>query len=132
MEFAASFGITGMKFPDHLPNTRKILAVAEYARDQGKLTTFRHAAMNAYWKEGKNLEQSTVIAEIAQQSGLDPQTAIAVTESRDYLSRVLAMRREAEQADISGIPTFIIGSEKIFGCQPYEKLAEVVRRTIGK
>jgi predicted DsbA family dithiol-disulfide isomerase len=44
-EFAASFGVTDLELPDHIPNTRRVLAIAEYAREQGKLMAFRDAAM---------------------------------------------------------------------------------------
>jgi len=117
-----------MVFPEHMPNTRCVIAVAEFARDQGKLHEFRQAAMNAYWRAGKNLEVPEVIAEVGKQVGLSPDEVVAAMQSETYLQRALTMRREAEAAGISGIPTFFIGSQRIYGCQPYEVLAETVER----
>ncbi len=128
LEFASSFGITDMIFPEHMPNTRRVIAAAEFARDQGKLHEFRQAAMNAYWRTGKNLEEPEVIAEVGKQVGLSSDEAVAAMQSETYLQRALAMRREAEDAGITGIPTFFIGAQRIYGCQPYEVLADAVER----
>ncbi len=120
-----------MVFPEHLPNTRGVIAVAEFARDQGKLHEFRQAAMNAYWRAGKNPEEPEVIAEVATQVGLSPNEAVAAMQSEAYLQRALAMRKEAEAAGITGIPTFFIGSQRIYGCQPYAVLAEAIDQFQG-
>lgn len=121
-----------MVFPGHMPNTRRVIAVAEYARDREKLHEFRHAAMNAYWRAGENPEDPEVIAAIAGKVGLSPQDAVAAMQSETYLQRALDMRREAEAAGITGIPTFFIGSKRIYGCQPYRVLAEAVEGCQGE
>jgi predicted DsbA family dithiol-disulfide isomerase len=126
--FAASFGIEEMASPESLPNTRRILAMAEYSRDMGKMETFRTLAMQARWRDGLDLENNDVLRGLAEASGLDPQKALAAGNSKDYLARVDSLRAEAEKMGITGIPTFIIGDERIVGCQPYQILADAVTR----
>lgn len=121
--FAASFGIEGMRTPDRTPNTRKALAVAEWARDQGKLHAFRRAAMNAHWREGRDLEDDGVLADLAHSAGLDPARAVAAVSDPVYRARVDAMGEEAARAGVTGIPTFFVGDRKVVGCQPYEAVA---------
>ena len=121
--FAASFGITDVRFPAHLSNTRRPLAVAEYARDQGKLAAFRDAAMDAYWRTGQNLELDEVLAAVAVSVGLDPKAAVAAADDPAYQARIDDRRREAEDAGVTGIPTFLFGKHRVVGCQPYEVLA---------
>ena len=128
--FAAGFGVTEMGFPDRIPNTRRTLAAAEYARQQGKLTEFWHAAMDAHWVNGLDIESKEAIEAIAQQSGLDPDGAVAAADDPDYLARVDALRAEATAAGVTGIPTFIIGGQRIVGCQPYERLAAAVQQML--
>ncbi len=125
--FAASFGITDMVQPDHIPNTRAALAVAEMARDEGALDAFRIAAMDAYWREGRDLEDQSVIRGLAGAVGLDPDAAAAAMTDRRYLDRIAETRREAGEAGVTGIPTFFIGDTKIVGCQPYAVLLDAVR-----
>ncbi len=126
--FAESFGISDMRQPGHLPNTRRALAVAEYARDEGRLTGFRHAAMDAHWRRGQDLEDEGAIRELAGAAGLDPDAAVTAMDDSRYLARVDELRREASRAGVTGIPTFFIGEEVVVGCQPYRVLAEAVER----
>jgi predicted DsbA family dithiol-disulfide isomerase len=125
--FAASFGITGMLRPERSPNTRMALAVAEHARDQGRLHPFRRAAMEAFWRGGRDLEDRAVLADCAREAGLDPVPALAAIDDPTYRGRVDAMGREAARARVTGIPTFDLGDRRVVGCQPYQALAEAAR-----
>jgi predicted DsbA family dithiol-disulfide isomerase len=127
-KFAAGFGIHEMASPQRISNTRRALAVAELARDQGKLQAFRDAAMEAYWHSEKNLEDDAELRAIAQGVGLDPDEALRAADDPKYLARVDAARAEANAAGVRGVPTFFIGDEVIVGCQPYEVLAAAARR----
>jgi predicted DsbA family dithiol-disulfide isomerase len=129
--FAGQFGITDMRHPSHLPNTRRVLAAAELARDQGRLGVFREAAMDAYWRHGEDLEDDAVVRRIAAGVGLDPAGAVAAMTDPTHLARVDAVRRESINAGVTGIPTFFIGDEVVVGCQPYEALAAAVERAGG-
>lgn len=124
--FAAGFGVQGMRFNERLPNTRRALAMAEYAREQGKVDPFRLAAMDAYWREGKDLENDAHLEEVARAAGLDVAAAMAAGHDPVYLAKVDAQRVEANSRGVRGIPTFFTGSQKVVGCQPYEVLAAAV------
>src|SRR6185369_9710472 len=86
--FAAGFGVTGFEPPNTLRNTRRALAVAELARDRGRLAPFRAAAFQAHWRDGKNLEDLHDLAEIAASAGLDRDEATAAADSQPLLARV--------------------------------------------
>lgn len=118
--FAAAFGVQGMRSPERTPNTRKALAIAEWARDQGRLHPFRRAAMNAHWREGRDLEDHGVLGDLARAAGLDAERAVAAASDPAYVARVDAMGEEAARAGVTGIPTFFVGDRKVVGCQPYE------------
>lgn len=121
-----------MKRAKRIPNTRRALALAEYAREQGKLDEFRSMAMDAHWKEDKDIEDSAVLSELARTAGLDPEQALRAADSTEYLSRVDAARVEYKKVGVGGIPTFIIGSETIEGCRPYEALSAAAQRAGAK
>jgi predicted DsbA family dithiol-disulfide isomerase len=127
-EFAASFGVTDLELPDHMPNTRRALAIAEYAREQGKLDAFRDAAMHAHWRAGKNLEDEQDLRDIALGAGLEPEAALRAIGARQYLQRVDAMREEASSIGVTGIPTLIIGRYGVVGCQPCEVITQAAER----
>jgi predicted DsbA family dithiol-disulfide isomerase len=135
LDFAKAQGVTGMVVPAHKPNTRKALALAEWARDRGKLHEVRTGLMNAYWRSGLDIEEDEVLARVAGEAGFDgPGGAGAIRESRapGILARVAAMGREAAAAGVTGIPTFDIGAERVVGAQPYAVLAEAVVRQGGR
>lgn len=127
-DFAASFGVEGMEQPDHLPNTRRALAVAELARENGRLDAFREAAMDAHWREGRDLESEAVIRDLAERAGLDPDEAAAAMEEPHFLERVDAIRREASEHGVTGIPTFFFDDRPVVGCQPYHVLAHAAEQ----
>ena len=126
--FAARFGVNLMETPERLPNTRRALAMAEYARDRGRLEAFRDAAMEGYWRRGENLEDDRDLHAISSRAGLDAEAALRAAADTAYAARVDAIRAEASGKGVTGIPTFFIGEEVVVGCQPYEVLATAARR----
>jgi predicted DsbA family dithiol-disulfide isomerase len=131
-QFAARFGVTGIVHPDRIPNTRRVLAMAEHARDQGKLEEFRRAGMEAHWRHLKDLEADADLRAIAESVGLDGEAALAAADSARY-NRVVDDRiAEAHAMGVTGIPTFRIGDEVVVGCQPYEALRAAALRAGAK
>ena len=74
--FAARFGVSGFTPPDVLQNSRRALAVAELARDRGRLQPFRAAAFEAYWRQQKDLEDDGDLGAIAIAAGLPRDLAL--------------------------------------------------------
>lgn len=135
LDFAKAQGVAGMVIPPHKPNTRKALALAEWARDRGKLHEVRTALMDTYWRSGLDIEDDAVLARVVDEAGFSgPEGEAAIGESRssEILARVAAMGREAAAAGVTGIPTFDIGTERVVGAQPYEVLAKAVVRQGGR
>jgi 2-hydroxychromene-2-carboxylate isomerase len=135
--FAAGFGIPDLSPPERLASTRRALAVAEHARDMGRLEPFVAAAYDAYWRRREGLESDAELAELARRARLDPDAAVAAAAAPALLARVDAARGAAIAAGVTGIPTFDVspaspGSgdvpSRVVGCQRYDVLAEAVRR----
>lgn len=135
-QFAARFGVSGILHPDHIANTRRVLAMAELARDRGRLEAFREAGMVAYWREGRDLEDDDDLRAIAAGVGLPAGEALAAAEDPALLARVDARQADARRLGVTGIPTFFFGSpgdgpgeaEVIVGCHPYDVVAAAARR----
>jgi len=126
--FAAGFGIEDFRQRDRIPNTRRALALAEVARDEGRLDAFRTRAMEAHWRDRMDLENDDDLRKIASDAGL---TADAVERSQSdpqYLERIDAIREEADSIGVQGIPTFVLGNIGLSGCQPYEVMSDFARQ----
>lgn len=126
--FAAGFGVADFQPPDRIQNSRRALAVAEHARDHGRLEAFRAAAFEGHWRQGKNLEADSDLRALAALAGLDEGAALAAADDPALLARVDRRQAEARAAGIQGIPTFIIGREQIVGCQPYPVLVAAAEK----
>jgi predicted DsbA family dithiol-disulfide isomerase len=120
--FAASFGVSGFEPPNWLHNSRRALAIAEHARDLGKLEPLRREMFDAHWRKGKGLEADDDLSVIARAAGLDPGAALVASSDGVLLSRVDEKQDEARRNGVRGIPTFVFERERIVGCQPYEAL----------
>lgn len=106
-KFSRSFGVT-LKQGDHLPNTRRPLAVAEFARDQGRLHPFRDAVMDAHWLAERDIETDDVLGDCAVTAGLDRASAIAAADDPRWLAKVDAQGAEAKKWGVTGIPTYFV------------------------
>ncbi len=126
--FAARFGISDFRQRETIPNTRRALALAEVARDEGKLDGFRSRAMDAHWRDGMNLEDDGDLHAIAREAGLSEDAVERSVSDPRFLDRVDAVRREAGEVGIEGIPTFVAGNLALSGCQTYEVLVDFATR----
>lgn len=127
--FAATFGIDAFRPPDWLSNTRRALAAAELARDEGKLDAFRKAAFHACFREHRNLEDDATLVSLAEAAGLPSDAVLRAADEPTYLARVDERQCAARQAGVTGIPTFVLGDRRAVGCQPYERLAAALGLT---
>lgn len=118
-----------MSPPPVLANTRRALALAEYARDQGKLDHLHRPLFQAYFVLGQNLYDEAVLRGVAQQAGLDPEQAMAAVLDGRYEERLDQAAAQARAYGISGVPTFIINRKyKVVGAHPYESLRDAIRQ----
>lgn len=120
----------------HAPSTKKALAISEFARRQGRLDTWREAAMDAHWAHGRDLEDHDVLADLAEQAGLDPAAALAFLDDAEVPRLLSEQRAAAQRWGVTGIPTWFMLPDgwspgdgvpdegprpvKVVGCQPMQ------------
>jgi predicted DsbA family dithiol-disulfide isomerase len=125
-QFGQSFGVS-LKVPARLSNTRRVLAVTKWAKEQGRFPSFHDAAMEAYWQRGEDLENPDVLARLAELAGLPGEGARNAMDAPEYQARVDALSDEGRREGVRGIPTFFIGNTRVVGCQPYEAFVQAVQ-----
>lgn len=131
-DFAARFGIDDFRQRERIPNTRRALALAELARDEGKLDAFRNRAMEAHWRDGLDLENDEHLRRIASGSGLPEDAVERAQRDPRYLQRVDAMREEAGAVGVEGIPTFVLDNLGLSGAQPYQVFVQFAEQAGAK
>jgi predicted DsbA family dithiol-disulfide isomerase len=130
--FAAKFGIDDFQQRDRIPNTRRALALAEVARDEGRLDAYRNRAMEAHWRDGMDLENDDDLRTIGKESGLSDDAVERSKSDPQYLERIDEIRAEAGRIGVEGIPTFVIGRIGLSGCQPYEVFVDFAMQAGAK
>ena len=58
-QVAADLNVT-IGEPDRAPSTKPALIISERACERGVLDAFRTATMDAYWRDGRNIEDRDV------------------------------------------------------------------------
>ena len=106
--------------------------MAEFARDFNKLDRFRSLVMDARWQDDRDIENTEVLRDLAQASGLDAEKALLAADDPLYLRRVDDIRIEYKKVGVGGIPSFVFAREIIEGCQPYEVIVAAALRAGAK
>ncbi|MDT8445758.1 MAG: DsbA family protein [bacterium] len=115
-----SAGLEPIAPQEILPNTGRALALAEVARDQGRLMQFREAAMLGYWRQSRSLEADEDLLYFLEAAGLDAPSALALGAQEEYRLRVEGMAQLARLDGVEAIPTFVFAQgPRIVGAQPY-------------
>jgi predicted DsbA family dithiol-disulfide isomerase len=127
-KFGMSFGLRDFHPPSRLQNTRRALAIAEYARDESVLEAFRAAAFEGHFRQGKDFDVDADLRAIAEVAGLDSTKALAAADDITYLTRVNERQAAARRAGVRGIPTFEFGEDRVSGCLPYPVLRDAALR----
>lgn len=125
---ADSVGLT-MKLRDVIINSRRALAAAEFARENGKFDEMHHALFKAHWEGGGRLEEVDDLVRIGAGVGLDGDALRDAVEHGRYEDVIDENRQAAESVGINAIPAHIFGGRYlVVGAQPYELLKQVVDR----
>lgn len=112
-------------------STREAHMANKFADTQNKGNQFHLAAMNAYWLEGRSLEDRQVLQEIAAQVGLDRAVLLEALTDRSFAAAVDADIMQAANREITGVPAVVFAGKYILaGAQPYsvfKRLLDQVR-----
>jgi len=86
------------------------------------------ALYRAYFADGRDISKVDVLMEIARSVGLPEDGARDVLEKRTFKNAVDADWARARSYGITGVPTFVSGSQAVVGAQPYDVLERFVRQ----
>jgi predicted DsbA family dithiol-disulfide isomerase len=115
----------------HTYNSRLAQELAVWARGKPELEALHDAIYRAYFVDNRNLVDVELLASLAQSAGLSGEEARGVLERRSYKDAVDADWARSRALGVTGVPTFMAGQARLVGSQPYEVLAEFVRRAGG-
>lgn len=111
------------------PNTTDCHRLILWAQAIGKAAQMKQRLMDLYFTEGADLSDRAVLVRAAADVGLDADAIREKLASDADVAQVEQAANSAQQAGISGVPTFIIGGvAAVSGAQSPEVLANVIEQ----
>jgi len=112
-------------------NSRLAQELGVWADSQLGGEAIHDALFRAYFVDGRNIGDVEVLVAIAAAVGLPAEGAREVLEKRTHKAAIDADWEKSHQYGITGVPTFVIGTNGIVGAQPYEALEQLVKQARG-
>jgi len=113
------------------PNTLEAHRLLAFGEREGRQNELAEALFKAYFIEGLNLTDRTVLADVAAKAGLDREAARAYLESSADRDLVLRGDVEAREAGIGGVPFFIFNRRiGVSGAQEPDVLLQAMEQAL--
>ncbi|EON74307.1 DsbA family oxidoreductase [Lysinibacillus sphaericus] len=115
------------------PYTHVAFEGYQFAKEQGKGNEFHHRVFTAFFQEEQNIEDIEVLTHLASEVGLPSdyfKEALLSGKYREVHQK--ALNHAYEEANITAVPTLIIGDEVIQGLASKERLAQIIDKQLAK
>lgn len=94
------------------------------------------AIQTAFYAEGRDVTQASVLAELAGEFGVDPAAFLLAFAGDDARTRTQAHFRQARQAGVRGFPALILQQDAQLhpvsaGCQPLDQVQAAIDRCLA-
>lgn len=108
-------------------NTFLAHQLIHFGAHQGRQDATKERLMAAYYLEGRDLNSSDVLVNLAAEIGLDAEAARQALLAGTYANEVRRDEYEAQQIGVQGVPFFVFDDKyAVSGAQPSEVFAEVL------
>ncbi len=119
--------------PKRIPNTLDAHRLIHWAGLEGRQTPVVSALFRAYWKEGRDIGNPEVLADIAAGCGMDREAVKRLLASDADASDIRARDEDARRKGVSAVPTFLIAQQYVVsGAQPPEVWGQVIEELVAK
>ncbi len=96
---------------------------------EGKQIELKHALLRAYFTDGRNVSDHTVLLEIVRAVGLPAERAQEILASDEFTADVRADEERYQRSGISSVPAIIINQRHLIsGGQPVEVFEDALRQ----
>ena len=118
---------------ERTPNTLRSHRLMIYAGQMGQQHKLAEALFAAYFEQGRDIGDPTVLAEIAQACGLEQDASEAAVASHQADDHIKASNMNARESGVSGVPALILGGQfMLMGAQEPEYLHRIFLKAHAK
>lgn len=109
------------------PNTLDAHRLIYWAGIEGAQTPVVSALFKAYFKEGRDIGQADVLADIADAAGMDASMVLRLLKTDEDVENIRKRDAHSREMGVTGVPTFIIANQHaVPGAQPTELWTKVL------
>lgn len=113
--------------PKRIPNTLNAHRLIHWAGLEGRQSPVVAALFRAYWKEGRDIGNPGVLADIAAAAGMDRAVTARLLDSEADADDIRARDSDARHKGVTAVPTFLIDKRYVVsGAQGPEVWAKVI------
>jgi predicted DsbA family dithiol-disulfide isomerase len=112
-------------------NSRLAQELGTWAETQPGGEAIHDALFKAYFVDGRNIGDASVLLDVVNSIGLPEEEANRVLQDRTFRAAVDADWEKSRRYGVTGVPTFVIGQNGVVGAQPYEVLEQLVQQAKG-
>lgn len=110
-------------------NTLDAHRLIHFAAERDKASEMKERLLSAYMTEGRAISDPDVLADLAEEIGLDRETVEIMLSGDDYVEAVRRDEATANQVGVRGVPFFLVGGRYgVSGAQPSDALLDVMER----
>ena len=110
-----------------VPNTLDAHRLIHWAGLEGRQAAVVSALFRAYWREGRDIGDREVLADLAAGAGMERAMVARLLASDADAEETRARDAHARQRGVTGVPCFIIANQYVVsGAQPPQVWAEVI------
>lgn len=114
------------------PYTNLAFQGLEFAKDQCKGDEYNDAVFRAFFQQSRDIGRIDVLADIANEVGLDPEQFRAALEQGTYRDRVQQLLQTAyERIRVTAVPTMIIGRQRLEGLYSAGAMRQVIESELA-
>jgi predicted DsbA family dithiol-disulfide isomerase len=115
-----------------VPNTLNAHRLIHWAGLEGRQSAVVAALFRAYWREGRDIGDASVLADIAGACGLDRAMTERLLASDADAEDIRARDEHALQRGVTGVPCFIIANQYVVsGAQPPQVWGQIVTELLA-
>ncbi len=117
----------------HIPNTLDAHRLIHWAGLEQKQTPVVSGLFKAYWREGRDIGDHEVLADVADSAGMDAAVVSRLLASDADAEDVASRDAHSRERGVTGVPTFVIANQHVVpGAQPTELWLQLIDEIAGQ